>query len=155
MKKCPPPFCVTTCCLFVLFAVLGCGQGTGTGNPAHLGSGLNTVSGAILQATCKKLEVCHAVNREDCLEAVNVHTGFGPGFGLKMTPAPSGAEIQNLEASGQIKPSINEALNCFNNLEALSCSSAEVQSAYDANAADPYAGTPGLLPAECTGIFGP
>lgn len=145
-----------------LLVLCGCGkmEGTGTGNPLTGQDGDSpaleqTVSLQVLEAVCSRIKTCRSANYAACMKAVNDHQGFAPKMGVNFSPIPSGLMLQYLEAAGNLTADRGAAATCLHNINTLACSDSAVQNAYDPASATPFAKSPGVLSADCEGIFGP
>jgi hypothetical protein len=146
--------------LILALSLTGCSfAGTGTGNPHSDYSdttGGNTKLMQLIDRTCIKISSCHAETTEsDCLSKVTEMTEYAAKLGATETPAPSLSQLIWADFNGT-RPSDGDAVEaCRTQVEALACTDAEVQNAFDANLANPFANSAEMMGPECSRVFSP
>ena len=144
--------------LLLIFALTGCADGTGTGNPktdTASDSPLTTSSGMVANATCGKISDCHTISSSTCIQQALPLTGFAPKLGITDQPEPSLGLILDQEVKGERTPHTSALQPCLDEIRALICNDQKVKDAYDVSAPTPLSGAPELLGASCAGLFSP
>jgi hypothetical protein len=153
--------------LVLLIFGAGCG-GTETGNP----SGLTTTAGGsagagtgespytatpqnLVNAICALVAQCDGADSSACLSGILSQTNIPTALGLS---ASFGTVQQMLSEynSGTISENTTYSNQCLTDIEALSCSSSAVTSAYSSSAPTDWTKLINLIPTSstsCAGVF--
>jgi len=111
-------------------------EGTGTGNPMVVPSygdsppvgGRTTASDLIAMQLCATGVRCHRDwNDSTCLSAIYPLTDFSAKLGVDTRPAPTLADLHNLEANGRLVADGPATQACLDDLKNFDCANATAQ----------------------------
>ncbi|MGZ3800979.1 MAG: hypothetical protein ACXVCA_11515 [Bdellovibrio sp.] len=131
--------------LLVTLAYNGCGESVSNGT-STVGNPLASVTNKILVAVCDVIQRCHSeVDTKLCQNGVLATSGFATPLGIPASYTTYSSILQG-EANGALLGNENQANVCQGSLETLSCSDPNVVAAYDPSLANPFAGSPNMIP---------
>jgi len=123
--------------------LFGAKEGTDTGNALSSGNGqVAAVTGSeqLVGAICTDLTACHTgLDLSSCETAVGNLNGLPSGFGASQATMD---DLANAETTGTVTGSFPDLNLCVSQLNAVSCASPEMQSAFQSGS---YAGLPALI----------
>ncbi|MGZ3803610.1 MAG: hypothetical protein ACXVB4_05335 [Pseudobdellovibrionaceae bacterium] len=131
--------------LLITLAYNGCSESVSKGT-STVGNPLTSVTNKLLLAVCEVIQRCHTgVDSNLCQTGVLATSGFATPLGLPGTYTTYSSILQG-EENGALVGNQTQANVCQGSLETLSCSDANVIAAYDPSLANPFAGSPNMIP---------
>ncbi|MGE0762141.1 MAG: hypothetical protein AB7N80_02570 [Bdellovibrionales bacterium] len=125
-------------------------------NTSTIGNPMQPTVNKIMSAICTAITTCHTqVSQSQCEIGIFATTGFAAPLGL--APAYDTMErIGEAEVAGTLIGNSTSTSNCSQQVQSLSCSSTEVQNAYQPMLSNPFAEAAAIaLGSSCNQVYAP